>query len=152
VDVLGYVSESEKRRLMAGARAFLMPAVNEDFGMTPIEAMASGTPVIAADEGYSQYQIRDGKNGYTFELTADGLASVVDRFRRDGVAWGAAQLRAFTRRYDSDQFEAGVHEAVQKAEAVTEITVDRSPDRDDPANDLPTVHDLAADGSGDGGN
>ena len=43
------VSTEEKDALMAGARAFLFPPL-EDFGLVPIEAMAMGTPVIAYGE------------------------------------------------------------------------------------------------------
>jgi glycosyltransferase involved in cell wall biosynthesis len=42
----GFVADADLPALYAGARAFLMPA-EEDFGLTPVEAMASGTPVIA---------------------------------------------------------------------------------------------------------
>jgi len=44
----GYVSEEDKPGLYAGARAFLFPSLYEGFGMPPLEAMACGTPVIAA--------------------------------------------------------------------------------------------------------
>ena len=43
------VSNAEKDTLMAGAKAFLFPPL-EDFGLVPIEAMAMGTPVIAYGE------------------------------------------------------------------------------------------------------
>ena len=46
---LGYVPEAELPRLYAGARLFIYPSIYEGFGLPPIEAMASGTPVIVAD-------------------------------------------------------------------------------------------------------
>jgi len=50
VEFCGRVSNPELRELYARARALLMPG-EEDFGMTPVEALASGKPVIALGRG-----------------------------------------------------------------------------------------------------
>lgn len=50
VEMLGFRSNEEVRRLLAGARAFMFAGI-EDFGITPIEAQALGTPVIAFADG-----------------------------------------------------------------------------------------------------
>jgi glycosyltransferase involved in cell wall biosynthesis len=46
---LGYVEEGDLPALYAGARAFVLPSRYEGFGLTCLEAMAAGTPVVAAD-------------------------------------------------------------------------------------------------------
>lgn len=51
VTILGEVSEEKLIDLYSRCRAFLCTAVDEDFGLTPLEAMASGKPVVAVDEG-----------------------------------------------------------------------------------------------------
>jgi glycosyltransferase involved in cell wall biosynthesis len=46
---LGFVHEAHLPKLYAGARLFIYPSVYEGFGLPPIEAMASGTPVVVAN-------------------------------------------------------------------------------------------------------
>ena len=47
--VLGYVSSEDLAKLYSGARAFVFPSIYEGFGLPPLEAMASGIPVITAN-------------------------------------------------------------------------------------------------------
>lgn len=51
VKILGEVSESRLLDLYSRCRGLFCTALDEDFGMTPIEAMAAGKPVVAVDEG-----------------------------------------------------------------------------------------------------
>lgn len=78
----GAVSESIKKRLLAGALGFIHPQ-EEDFGIAACEAMAAGTPVIAYDAGGVRETVRAGESGVFFEeQTWQCLADAVIRFRR----------------------------------------------------------------------
>jgi glycosyltransferase involved in cell wall biosynthesis len=62
---VGGVGGDEKRNLVASARALLMPIRwEEPFGMAVIEALASGTPVVAMNRGAMEVIIKDGYNGF----------------------------------------------------------------------------------------
>lgn len=118
----GYVSEERKRTLFAGAKAVVYPAQNEDFGMVPVEAMAAGTPVIGVNEGFTRFQIQNGKNGYTYERGVSELYDTVRRFERDGVNWSAREIANFVDEwFGIERFHEEMHAVVEQATAETSI-------------------------------
>jgi len=79
IDYLGHVSDAKLSELYAGAKAFLALATDEDFGMTPVEAMHFGTPVIAYEGGGYTESVIDGKTGIFFEKD---LATAIQKFEK----------------------------------------------------------------------
>ncbi len=63
VTVLSWITDEKLRKLYAHCKGFITTAQDEDFGMTPVEAMASGKPVIAANEGGYKETVINGKTG-----------------------------------------------------------------------------------------
>jgi len=117
VSVLGRVSEQEKRELLSSARALIMPADAEDFGIVPIEALASGTPVIGVREGMTQHQIRDGVTGHTFEWSSvSSLIEAVSRLERGGVEWSATEIAEWATRFGRERFREEMRTMVAEAE------------------------------------
>lgn len=55
----GYVSEEEKISLLSHCEALIFPSTAEDFGIVPIEALASGKPVICSNDGFPPLLIKD---------------------------------------------------------------------------------------------
>jgi len=63
VKIVNWSTERELKNLYAKCKGFITTSMDEDFGMTPIEAMASGKPVIAPNEGGYRETIENGKTG-----------------------------------------------------------------------------------------
>lgn len=83
IEFVGEVSDSEKMKLYAQARGYVLPADNEDFGIVAVEAMASGTPVIAYRSGGLKESIIDGKTGIFFDdLNIESLTRAITRFNK----------------------------------------------------------------------
>lgn len=100
VDVLGYVDEERKRSLLARCDGVVFNSDDEAFGIVPVEAFASGKPVIGIDEGYTRFQIDAGVNGLLFER--GGLSDAVDElYDRD---WDPATIAETAQRYSRVQF------------------------------------------------
>lgn len=100
----GYVDEEAKWQLMSEAGATLMLAENEDFGIVPIESMASGTPVIGVREGFTEYQIQHGQNGLLVEPDVGEIHDAIKRFQRDGVGWSDDQIAAYAQQFGTERF------------------------------------------------
>lgn len=111
----GYVSEERKRELLAGARATLMLAENEDFGIVPIESFASGTPVIGVGEGFTRHQIVDGQNGVLVDPDVDSVVAGIRHVFEAGVAWSPAQMEAFARQFGRERFHTELRAAIDTA-------------------------------------
>lgn len=125
VEFRGYVSETEKRELLSGARAFLFNGFDEDFGISPVEALAAGTPLLGVREGMTQYQVVDGKNGYTHvrEGTAErSLVESIALFEREGVEWDDERISRFADRFSVDAFHRRVRNAVGRAVEASDVT------------------------------
>ncbi|HEY7214876.1 MAG TPA: glycosyltransferase [Thermoanaerobaculia bacterium] len=85
VRFLGRVDDERLRDLYRGARLFLQPGI-EDFGIAAVEALACGTPVVAAARGGVLDIVEDGRHGvlYPHWEGPAALAEAIDKARRIG--------------------------------------------------------------------
>lgn len=82
VELLGYQQDRVLKALMQKAKGFVFAAV-EDFGIVPVEAMASGTPVIAFGKGGVKETVVDGVTGLFYqEQTTKAIIEAVRDFEK----------------------------------------------------------------------
>lgn len=73
IEFKGFITESQKISLLSTCKALIYPAIDEDFGIVPIEALASGKPVICANGGYPPTLIKN-KYGMITDGTSKDIA------------------------------------------------------------------------------
>jgi glycosyltransferase involved in cell wall biosynthesis len=106
VEFCGRVSDDELRALYARSRALLIPG-EEDFGMTPVEAMASGKPVIALGRGGVLESVpgADPVGGVFYDSPEEEqLAAAIERFERMEAAFQPRELQAYVSRFSEERF------------------------------------------------
>ena len=109
-EFLGFVPDEKLPALYAGAKALLFPQ-DEDFGITPLEAAASGKPTIAYASGGATETIIDGETGVLFaEQTADGLVQALQAFERQ--SFNAQHIRQHAATYGEQRFLQEIAEIV----------------------------------------
>lgn len=101
---VGYVAEHDREPLYAGARALILPSLDEGFGLPALEAMSAGVPLVASNRGSLPEVVGDA--GMLIDPgDIDALATALDRLLSDtsaASACGAAGLaRARTFRWDT---------------------------------------------------
>jgi glycosyltransferase involved in cell wall biosynthesis len=95
---------------MASAEGFIFPGL-DDFGITPLEAMASGTPVIAYKAGGALDYVLPGKSGEFFdEPTPESLAAVLKSFKPN--RYSHAAIAVFAQRFSAENFRKKMQQFV----------------------------------------
>jgi len=103
VTFLGRVPADELVRLYSRCRAFVFPG-SEDFGIAPVEAMASGRPVIALAAGGALETVVPGETGVFFEKPeVDSLLQVLRDF--ENRAFDSARIRRHAEKFDKAVFK-----------------------------------------------
>lgn len=80
IEFMGAVDDKKLHQLYAGAKAFIFPAEDEDFGIVPVEAMGHGVAVVSHRSGGPQETIIESKTGVFFdELTTQSLVEALKK-------------------------------------------------------------------------
>lgn len=80
VKMISHVNEDELIKLYCACKGFITTSKDEDFGMTVVEAMAAGKPVVASDEGGHKETVLHGSTGYL--VKGDNPKDYVDAIQR----------------------------------------------------------------------
>jgi glycosyltransferase involved in cell wall biosynthesis len=103
VEFLGRVSDPELRELFAGCRAFVQPG-EEDFGITAVEAQASGKPVIALGRGGVLETVPPFGGVFYGSPSDEELTLALQRFEARESDFVPAELQAVARRFSEEEF------------------------------------------------
>lgn len=109
VTFLGRASFDTLRHHLARCRAVIFPG-EEDFGIVPVEAMASGRPVVAYGRGGALDTVVDGETGLLFsEQTVESMVAAVRRFEAERL-WDVnpVKLTAHAYGFSEDAFRKGI--------------------------------------------
>ncbi|OGM08289.1 hypothetical protein A2W13_02460 [Candidatus Woesebacteria bacterium RBG_16_36_11] len=106
------VSEEELPSLYRKAKCFIMPQ-EEDFGITCVEAQASGVPVIAYKKGGALDTVVEGKTGLFFtNPTADSIVDAVKRF--DRMRFKTENIIGNAKRFSKEEFTKNILSLINK--------------------------------------
>ena len=119
IQFLGYLEASELRKYMQIAKAFVF-ASEEDFGITPVEAQACGTPVIAYGRGGVCESVRgldcDHPTGVFFaEQTAASIRAAILEFEENCDRILPESCRENAMRFSTERFQTEFLKFVQQA-------------------------------------
>jgi glycosyltransferase involved in cell wall biosynthesis len=105
ITFLNYLPFEKYKEYMQKAKAFVF-AAEEDFGITLVEAQASGTPAIAFCKGGASEIIKDGLTGILFsEQTADSIIDAVNRFEEHSSVITSTACRKNADRFSKERFQ-----------------------------------------------
>lgn len=114
IDFLGEVSDAERVKLYLDAKALVVASEEEDFGITAVESMAAGTPVIAIGSGGYKETVIKGKTGEFFspQNPLDGLMGVLEKFKPE--KYRDTDCRKQAERFSKEKFKRQVLELVEE--------------------------------------
>src|SRR5690606_2560058 len=112
VQIYDALPDDEVTEMYKHCRAMVLAAV-EDFGITPVEAMACGKPVIALGQGGYLETVIEGKTGTFFpEQTVESLVDALKRF--DGMSFDEKVIRKRAEEFGLGAFKERMKEIVDK--------------------------------------
>ncbi|MEA1937011.1 MAG: glycosyltransferase [Patescibacteria group bacterium] len=112
IEFLGYLNDKETSVYYSKCKAFIFPP-EEDFGITPLEAMASGRPVIAFRGGGALETVIENKTGLFFdEQTPQSIIAVVQNF--NSREFNPEEIRKRALEFDKELFKKKIKKFVEE--------------------------------------
>jgi glycosyltransferase involved in cell wall biosynthesis len=117
VEILGSVSDDELISLYARCKGIICTAMDEDFGMTPLEAMAAGKPVVAIQEGGFLESVVDEVTGRLVEATPEGIIGGMQEISERGGDYYRDACRKRAEQFDVPVFAGKIREVIRDVRA-----------------------------------
>lgn len=106
IQFLGRQSFEQLKFYFSHCRALVFPGI-EDFGIIPVEVMASGRPVIAFRDGGALETVVEFETGLFFnEQTPDSLNATIDEFEKNEDVYVPSNIRSVVERFSKERFKA----------------------------------------------
>lgn len=113
IEFVGRVNEQTKQRLYTNAKAFVFCSV-EDFGITMVEAISAGTPVIALRGGGANEIIHEGKTGVFYnEANEQSLNKSIMAYEKSPISKGSLQ-NDYIKMFDTNEFIQEINKVVAR--------------------------------------
>ena len=105
-------SSKELSKIVGEAKGFIFPSL-EPFGIAPIEALSTGTPILAFNKGGSQDYIQDGKNGVFFnEQSVESILAAIKKFEK--INFDAKKVSESAKSFSKDNFKKNFEREIKK--------------------------------------
>ena len=112
IEFLGQVTDQELAKLYSGAKGFLALSKDEDFGITLVESMLAGTPVIAFNGGGYKETVLEGKTGVLFDnYSMDGLIEAIKKFEK--TKFDFEEIKKHAQKFSKERFEKEIKEFIK---------------------------------------
>jgi glycosyltransferase involved in cell wall biosynthesis len=115
IEFLGWQSDAELAKLYAGCRALIFPGI-EDFGIVPLEAMASGKPVVAFGKGGALETVMDdpshGTGVFFYEQTSASLEAALKQLHSRIIQ--PAEIRRHAERFSRSLFKESYRKYIEQ--------------------------------------
>lgn len=113
IKIVGWKSREDLVRLYEKCRAFVF-AAEDDFGITPIEAMAAGKPVIAYKKGGALETVIEGQTGEFFDCPeVETLADGVRRFIEKEKNYNSNEIRSRAEEFNKKRFKEKINNFIE---------------------------------------
>ena len=114
VEILHWLDFDRLLDLYANCKGVIATAKDEDFGMTPVEAMASGKPIIAPNEGGYKETIINGVTGKLIDnITVDKLIEAIKEIGKNPETYKDACIKE-AKKFDTKVFIEKIKEVIEK--------------------------------------
>ena len=110
ISFVGRVSDNEKAKLLSGAKGLLVPQ-EEDFGIAMVEALASGTPVIAYGVGGASEIVSNGMGALYDDDSVDGLVAAIKK--AESQKFDPAKLHQHSLTFSQQNFAKNITTTVE---------------------------------------
>jgi len=112
IDFLGFKDDDSLKEYMENCRAFIFPG-EDDFGMTPVEAMSAGKPVLAFAKGGALETVVSGKSGeFFFEENVEAMEDGLARLMYNEKFYDAFEIKKHAEQFSREVFEKRIRDMI----------------------------------------